>query len=150
MYESFLRFPSDIFSEFDRMQRDMEQAFGTLGLPASIRAVPRGTFPRINIGTSPKSFEVYAFAPGIDPATLEVTVDRSVLTIAGERASELPEPSEKVNIYADERFSGSFKRVVNLPEDADPTRIEARYRDGVIRVSVPKSEAAQPKRIEVK
>jgi HSP20 family protein len=150
MYESLWRFPTDIFSEFDRMQRDMEQVFGSLGMPASIRAVARGTFPAINIGTTPKSFEVYAFVPGIDPATLEVSVDRGILTIAGERATDLPEESEKVNIYADERFSGHFKRVVSLPEDADATRIEARYRDGVLRVSVPKSEAAQPKRIEVK
>ncbi len=150
MYESLLRFPTDIFSEFDRMQREMDQVFGSLGMPASIRAVARGTFPAINIGTSPKSFEVYAFVPGIDPSTLDVSVDRGVLTIAGERVTDLPEENEKVNVYADERFSGNFKRAVNLPEDVDPARIEARYRDGVLRVSVPKSEAAQPKRIEVK
>lgn len=150
MYESLLRFPTDIFSEFDRMQREMEQAFGTLGLPTSIRAVARGAFPSINIGTSSKSFEVYAFVPGVDPATLDVSVDRGTLTIAGERPGDLPEQSEKVNIYSRERFSGGFKRVVNLPEDADPSRIEARYRDGVLRISVPKSETAQPKRIEVK
>lgn len=150
MYESLLRFPTDIFSEFDRMQREMDQALASLGMPASIRAVARGAFPAINIGTSPTSFEVYAFVPGIDPSSLDVSVDRGVLTIAGERVTGLPNTRGKVNVYADERFSGSFKRAVNLPEDADATRIEARYRDGVLRVSVPKSEAAQPKRIEVK
>lgn len=150
MYESLLRFPSDIFSGFERMQREMEQVFGPLGMPASIRAAARGAFPTINIGTSPTSFEVYAFIPGIDPGKLDLSVDRGLLTIAGERATDLPEESEKVSLYAEERFSGSFKRVVNLPEDVDASRIEAKYRDGVLRVSVPKSEAAQPKRIEVK
>lgn len=150
MYESLLRFPSDIFSEFDRMQREMDQVFGGLGLPTSIRALGRGAFPKINIGTSPKSVEVYAFLPGIDPAKLDVNVDRGLLTISGERASDLPEPSDKVSIYADERFSGSFKRTVSLPEDVDPSGIDAKYRDGVLRVSIPRRESAQPKRIEVK
>lgn len=149
MYESLLRFPTDIFSEFDRMQREMDQMFGALGMPTSIRAVTRG-FPAVNIGTSPKSVEIYAFAPGIDPSKLDISVDRGLLTIAGERPSELPEEEEKVSVYADERFSGPFKRVVNLPEDVDPTGIEARYRDGVLRISVPLRESAQPKRIEIK
>lgn len=149
MYESLLRFPTDIFSEFDRMQREMDQMFGALGMPTSIRAVTRG-FPAVNIGTSPKSVEIYAFAPGIDPSKLDISVDRGLLTIAGERPSELPEEAEKVSVYADERFSGPFKRVVNLPEDVDPTGIEARYRDGVLRISVPLRESAQPKRIEIK
>jgi HSP20 family protein len=150
MYESLLRFPNDLFSEFERMQREMDRLFGTWSLPTSIRAVARGAFPAVNIGTSPKSVEVYAFAPGIDPAKLEVSVDRGLLTISGERTSDLPEESDKVSVYADERFAGSFKRVVSLPEDVDPAGIEARYRDGVLRVSIPRRESALPKRIEVK
>lgn len=113
MYESLLRYPTDLFSEFERMQREMDRLFGTWSVPTSIRAVARGAFPAVNIGTSPKSVEVYAFAPGIDPAKLEVSVDRGLLTISGERASDLPEESDKVSIYADERFAGSFKRVVS-------------------------------------
>lgn len=150
MYESLLRFPTDLFSEFERMQREMDRLFGTWSLPTSIRAVARGAFPALNIGTSPKSVEVYAFVPGVDAAKLEVSVDRGLLTISGERPSELPEESDKVSVYADERFAGSFKRVVSLPEDVDPAGIEARYRDGVLRVSVPRRESALPKRIEVK
>ncbi|MGH8603447.1 MAG: hypothetical protein ACREXR_11960 [Gammaproteobacteria bacterium] len=75
MYESLLRFPSDLFAEIDRLSREMQPAFGGLGRPSSIRAGTRGAFPAINIGTSPKSVEVYAFAPGIDPAKLEVNID---------------------------------------------------------------------------
>jgi HSP20 family protein len=73
-----------------------------------------------------------------------------LLTIAGERQSDLPQESDRVSIYAAERFAGSFKRVLNLPEDVDPASVEARYRDGVLRISVQRRESAQPKRIEVK
>jgi HSP20 family protein len=150
MYEPLFRFPTDVFAEFDQIQRAMEQVLGPLGMPASIRAVARGTFPTINIGTTPTSIEVFAFAPGIDPAKLELTVDRGVLTVAGERARELPEESDKVSVYARERPAGPFKRVLSLPEDADPMRMEARYRDGVLRVSIQRRAPAQPKAIEIK
>jgi HSP20 family protein len=76
-------------------------------------------------------------------------VDRGLLTIAGERASTLPRESEKVTIFAAERFSGPFKRVVSLPEDADASRVDAKYHDGVLHITVPKHEAAKPRRIEV-
>lgn len=150
MYESLLRLPVDLFSEFDRMQRELDQAFGGAGLPTSIRALGRGAFPRINIGTSPKAVEIYAFLPGVDTAKIDVSVDRGLLTISGERPSELPAPGEKVSIYADERFAGPFKRTVSLPEDVEPTGIEAKYRDGVLRISIPRRESARPQRIEVK
>lgn len=150
MYESLLRSPIDLLPEFDRLQREMQQAFGALGMPSSIRAVARGAFPPLNIGASPKSVEVYVFAPGVDPAKLEVSVDQGLLTIAGERAPDLPEESDKLSVHAKERFAGSFKRAVSLPADVDPARIQASYRDGVLRVSAQRRELAQPKRIEVK
>lgn len=150
MYESLLRFPGDFFPEFDQLQREMERAFGGVGMPASIRAVGRGAFPPINIGSTPDTVEVYAFAPAIDPATLEVSVDKSLLTIAGERKAEVPAESEKVSVYANERFAGAFKRVVSLPEDADASRIEARYRDGLLHITVHRREETKPRRIEVK
>ena len=150
MYQSILSAPGDLFAELDRLRREMQQSFGGLGMPSSIRAVTRGSLPAINIGSTPKSVEVYAFAPGIDPDKLDVNVDRGLLSISGERRSDLPEESGEVSIYARERFAGSFKRVISLPEDADPSRIEARYRDGVVHISVQRHEPAQPKRIEIR
>lgn len=149
MYESLLRFPTDLFAELDRMQREM-QGFGGLSLPSSIRAVGRGAFPAINIGSTPTAIRIDAFAPGIDPAKLSISIDRGLLTIAGERASDVPEESEKLSVYAHERAVGSFKRVVSPPEDADPARVEATYRDGVVSISIQRRESAQPRRIEVK
>jgi len=150
MYASLTRFPGDMFADFEALQRQVEQVLGNRGWPSSIRAAERGAFPPINMGVTQDAVEIYAFAPGIDPAKLEVNVDRGVLTIAGERAGDLPQESEKVSVYADERFAGPFRRAISLPDDADSSRIAAKYRDGILRITVPKRENAKPRRIEVR
>ena len=137
---------ADLFAELNRMQSLLDQVFPT---GSSIRSQPGAGFPVLNVGTTPSAIEVQALAPGLDPAKLEITVDRGLLVIAGERASELPANGERVNVYARERFTGKFRRVVSLPEDADPGRVEASYRDGVLRITVHKRESSLPRRIEV-
>lgn len=149
MFESLFNLPSDPFLEFERMQRELQQAFANVGRPGSIRAVASGTFPAINLGSTPNAIEIYAFAPGIDPASLDVQVDRGLLTISGERTSNRPADAERLSVYANERFAGRFKRTVSLSEDADPDQVEAHYRDGVLHVRVARREAAQPKRITI-
>jgi HSP20 family protein len=116
----FLSLLLDLFGELNRLQRDMDHMFRDVGMPSSIRAAAWSAFPAINSGATPKSVEVYAVAPEIDPAKLEVSVDRGVLTIAGERKRDLPEESNEVTIYAAERFAGSFRRALSLPKDVDP------------------------------
>jgi len=148
MYPSLLSFPGDLFAEFDALQRQMDRLLGPRGNTSSIRAVERG-FPAVNIGNTPDAVEVYAFAPGIDPGKIELTVDKGLLTIAGERRTAPPETAPKTNVYARERVDGAFRRVIALPEDADPERVDASYRDGVLRIRVQRREAARPRRIEV-
>ncbi|MBK6981591.1 MAG: Hsp20/alpha crystallin family protein [Betaproteobacteria bacterium] len=137
-------FPRDLFAELDRLQRGMQQAFD---ISPSIRGLSWGGFPAINVGATPKSVELYAFAPGIDPASLDVQVEKGVLTVAGERKAD-PLP-DKATMHIDERFAGRFRRVVTLPDDVDATGVEARYRDGVLHISVPRKEDAQPRRIAI-
>jgi HSP20 family protein len=150
MYPSLTRFPGDLFAEMEGLQRQVEQLLGWRRAPSSIRAAQRGAFPAINMGVTPEAVEIYAFAPGIDPATLDVSVDKGVLSVAGERRAEAGGAEEKASVYAQERFEGSFRRVVSLPEDADPARVDASYRDGVLKIVIPKREASKPRRIEVK
>ena len=149
MYPSLTRFTGDVFAELDALQRQVDQLFGPRGWPSSIRAANRGAFPALNVGNTGDAVEIYAFAPGIDLSKLEVSVDKGLLTIAGERAADLPEASDKVNVYADERFDGSFRRVISLPDDVDASRVDASYRDGILRIVVPKLEKSKPRRIEV-
>lgn len=144
MYRSL--FPRDVFAELDRLQRDMSTVFD---YSPSIRGYGRGGYPALNVGSTPTSVEIYAFAPGIDPAAVEISLDRGVLTIDGERKATLPAGDEKTTLHLNERFAGRFRRVVSLPDDIDPTAVTADYRDGVLHVGVKRRESAQPRRIEV-
>lgn len=137
------------FGDFDRLRRELDDLFGMTGLPTSIRSAAPGAFPALNVGNTPTSVEVYAFAPGIDPSQIDVTIDRGVMTISGERPSALPREDTRVNVYGNERFSGRFRRAISLPDDVDPAKVEATYRDGVLRVSIARRESALPKRITV-
>ena len=137
---------ADVLAELNRMHSLLDRAFTPGG---SIRSAAGAGFPTLNVGTTPTSIEVMALAPGLDAAKLDITVDRGLLVISGERRSDLPPPAERSAVYAQERFSGPFRRVVSLPEDADPAKVDARYRDGVLRISVAKRESTLPRRIAV-
>ena len=149
MYESLLNHSNSLFGQFERLRRELDDAFGASGLPSSIRSVAAGGAPAINVGRTPNSVEVYAFAPGLDASKIDVTIDRGVLRITGERAASLPEQRDGVNVYAHERGTGRFTRAVALPDDVDPAHVKASYRDGVLLISVPRRESDQPKRITV-
>ncbi len=144
MYRSL--FPRDVFAEMDRLQREMQQAFD---LSPTIRGVARNGFPAINVGGTPQAIEVYVFAPGVDPATLEVQLERGLLTIAGERKSALADADAKATAHINERFDGRFRRVVTLPDDADPDAVQAQLRDGVLHITVQRRASAQPRRITI-
>ena len=144
MYRSF--FPRDIFAEFDRLQRDMQQAFD---LAPTIRGMGSNGFPALNVGATPEAVEIYAFAPGVDPASLEVNLERGLLTIAGERKGVLPAADAKAAVHINERFEGPFRRMLTLPDDADPEAVDAKLRDGVLHITVRRRASAQPRRIAV-
>ena len=149
MYESTLNHPNSLFGQLERLRRELDDAFGATGPSNSIRSVAPGTHPAINVGRTPTSLEIYAFAPGLDASKIEVTLDRGVLRIAGERSSGIPTDDPKLNVYTRERGAGSFARTVSLPDDVDGEQVHARYRDGVLQVSVARRAEALPKRIDV-
>jgi HSP20 family protein len=144
MYRSL--FGDDVFAQFGRLQRQMQQAFDLTS--PSIRGLAGG-FPAINVGHTPASTEIYAFVPGIDPSQVDVTIDRGVLSISGERQPAFGDSDAKLTLHSNERFDGHFRRVVSLPDDSDPASVQASCRDGVLHVSVKRRESAQPRRIEV-
>jgi len=144
MYRSF--FPRDVFAEMDRLQRDVQQAFD---LSPTIRGFARNGFPALNVGGTPKTLEIYAYAPGVDPATLEVHLERGLLALAGERKSPLPESDTKSAVHINERFEGRFRRVLTLPDDADPDQVDAKLRDGVLHITIQRRASAQPRRITI-
>ena len=129
MYGFHLNHPSRVFGALERQRREAS--------------------PALNVGRTPGSVDVYAFAPGLDASKIEVTLDRGVLRIAGERRTDTPEGGEKLSVRTRERSNGAFERAVALPDDVDASSVHASYRDGVLHVSVARRAAAQPQRITV-
>jgi HSP20 family protein len=140
----FSLFPRDLFAEVERLQRELQQAFN---VSPTIRGVARGAFPPLNVAATEDSAEIYAFAPGLDPSSINVQIERGVLSISGERAPE--RPGANATLHMNERFSGRFHRVITLAEDLDTSEVGATYRDGVLHISVKRSEAAKPRRINI-
>ncbi|MCC8403310.1 Hsp20/alpha crystallin family protein [Paraburkholderia sp. MMS20-SJTN17] len=138
-------FGTNLFGELDRLQRQMSGLFG--GFPSSLRSSRFGTFPHINIGTTDDTIEIVAFAPGVEPAKFDISIEKGLLSIAGERTVQ--EAAEGTRQYAQERFNGSFRRVIELPQQADPDKVQARYVDGCLLISVGKREASKPRAITV-
>lgn len=147
MFGYLTGFDHDLFDQFERMRRQMDVMFGDRGGPLGIRSVAAGTYPAINVGASPKQVDAYVFAAGVDPQSLDISLRQNLLTVSGERKIELPEGAQA---YRRERFNGSFKRVITLPDDVDPDSVDAAYRDGVLHISVQRREELQPRKIEVK
>lgn len=145
MFGSLTNFES-LFDELRRWEQEVDQMLGFGGSPAGIRAVARGTFPGVNVGATDESVDVYLFAPGLDPNKLELTLQQNLLLVSGERAEPV---NEKAAYYRQERFRGEFRRVVSLPDDVDPDNVSAKYRDGILQVSVRRRQAVKPRQITV-
>ncbi|WP_423194736.1 Hsp20/alpha crystallin family protein [Cupriavidus sp. H18C2] len=144
---SDLSIGADLFNELDRVQRQVASLFG--GFPSSIRSGRFGAFPPVNIGATDNSIEIVAFAAGLSPDNFEVSIDKGLLTISGERPAMQSGDDPEVRLYAQERFVGTFRRVVELPQGADPDKVQARYSNGCLSISVGKREASKPRAIAV-
>ena len=104
--------------------------------------------PAVDIKEEEDRFVIYADLPGVDPDDIEITMEQGVLTLKGERSKETKEEHEGYKRV--ERVNGSFYRRFSLPDIADTERIEAKGKNGVLEITLPKQEKAKPKRITVK
>jgi len=147
MFESLFSFgPGGVFDEFRRLENQMDQLLRGSSWPAEIRSMQRGTFPPLNIGATPERVDVYVFAAGLDPKSLDLSIQQNLLSIAGSRNVEV---NENVDYYRRERFNGDFRRVISLPDDLDPERVDAKYRDGVLQITIQRRESARARQITV-
>ena len=146
MFGSITNWDGDLINQFNRLQNDLEQFWGSPSGPASIRAVARGSYPSINIGVTTTSAEIYVFAAGLDQKQIELSVQRNLLTISGEIASAQPDGT---SAYLKERHVGPFRRVLSLPEDIDPDSASASYKNGVLHISVQRKTESRPRKIQI-
>ena len=108
----------------------------------------REWLPSTDISETDKEYLIKAELPEVKKEDVKVNVEDGVLTISGERKFEKEEKDKKYHRI--ERSYGSFMRSFSLPDGADSTRINAEFKDGVLRVHLPKNEKAKTKSIEVK
>jgi HSP20 family protein len=103
--------------------------------------------PSVDVREENDRFVLYADLPGIDPEDIEVSMDKGMLTIKGERSSETSSETERFSRV--ERRYGSFHRRFALPDSADPEGIRASGRHGVLEITIPKRPESAPRRIQV-
>ncbi|NBM18001.1 Hsp20/alpha crystallin family protein [Streptomyces sp. GC420] len=125
---------TDPFREFDRLTQQM---FGTAARPA---AMPMDAYRQGD------EFVVGFDLPGVDPESIDLDVERNVLTIRAERRPTAPEGAE---VIASERPTGTFSRQLFLGESLDTERIDASYDAGVLTLRIPVAEQAKPRKIQV-
>jgi HSP20 family protein len=133
---SVLRF--DPFRDVDRLAEQL------LGAPAGTRRAPH--FMPMDLFRSGDHFVLLADLPGVDPGSVDVSVDNGMLTIRAERTSR---GDDSVEWLASERFTGSYMRQLTLGDGIDADRIAASYDNGVLSVTIPLAEKAKTRRIDV-
>lgn len=145
----------EMMHEVERLHREIDQIFqgggNHRGYPrfpnAFLPGVSTRTYPLINIFDKGEAYEVEALAPGVNPSSFNITANRDSLTISGEKpAADGIHPEQ---YHRTERSAGKFSRSFSLPSVIDVNRIEAEYKNGLLRVHVPKAEEAKPKSISV-
>lgn len=139
----------DPFQDLQSFRDEMNRTFSRwFGREEGEEPAPRRWVPALDVTESKEAYNVDVEVPGVRPEDINVTIDRGMLTIQGERRSE--EEKTDRSYHRVERRYGSFRRSISLPGDVDSSRVEASYDQGVLHLVVPKTAASQPKRIEVK
>jgi len=137
------------FNELNWLRSNLEN-WASSKLARDLRADTGGRFPLINVGETDQEFKVYVFAPGMDQKDLEVRIQNNLLTIQGKRETLTEKDLKEATIYRQERFSGEFVKTLSLPDSVNSESIEARVKNGIVTITLPKKAALQPKRIEVR
>ena len=147
----------DFISDLEKMRREMDRFLDEFGTSSWSFPFSRTSFlpgraargyPLLNIGEDGENIYVDALAPGVDPKTLDVSVKQDMLMISGEKSSLLSSVGAEA-IHRSERSAGQFTRSITLPFEVDSGKIKATYQDGVLKITMPKAEAAKPRQIQV-
>ncbi len=142
------------FREMDDLQRRLASVFDLAPLRRSSLTTDEESMtvpewaPAVDIIEDDKEYLIKVELPEVHKDDVKLTVEGGTLTISGERKTEKEEKNRR--FHRVERFYGRFERSFNIPDDADASKVNADFKDGVLRVHVAKSEKARPKQIEVK
>jgi HSP20 family protein len=132
------------FEELDRMKRHLDQLFTQSG---QSRIKGAGVFPLVNLTENQEAYLLRAELPGVSAENLDIQTMGRNISISGERRIET---DRSAKYHRREREAGRFSRAVALPGEIDRDKIEATLKNGVLELRVPKSEAAKPRKIDIK
>ncbi|MGD8449498.1 MAG: Hsp20/alpha crystallin family protein [Desulfobacterales bacterium] len=150
-YRKFFNVPnwgfSKSFLELDRLRRQMDEFFGAVS-GGTVPMPSAGVFPLINVTEDANKYYVRAELPGMKSNELDIQVTADGISISGER--KIPVEGNNVRYHRREREAGTFSRSFNLPGEINVNKVEASLENGVLMVTITKSEAAKPRQIKVK
>ncbi len=143
----------NLYAEMEALHREVNDLFRRSGGadlfgPTVVQKPEIDRYPRISRREDADNLYVEALIPGVDSQHLDMTVGRGALTLAGERKAGTGE-EPVTGWHRRERRAGRFSRTIDIPLDIDHEKVSAEYRDGVLRVTLPKAASAKPKRIEI-
>ncbi len=136
------------FWELEKMRGHMESIYNALaGGVCQIRKNYTGVFPLVNLSEDDEHLYLTAELPGADPASLDISVKGDTLSLRGEVKNM--EAAAEVNFHRRERESGSFRRTMTLPAKVEVDKVEAKFKNGILTVTMPKAAEAKAHRISV-
>lgn len=131
----------------ERLQREMNRIFSDFS-GRRLASLQGAVFPPVNLSEDGENLYVRTELPGMKPEDLEISVEGETLTIRGEK--KLAEGGENVSYHRRERESGRFRRIMTLPTRVDPENVSAAFKNGVLKIVLPKAPEVRPKQITVK
>lgn len=134
-------------TSIDRMltlNRALDQAFNGVGSA-------RVWVPALDVAERGDAYVIHAELPGVSPDQVDVRFEQNVLTVRGTKPASFDVSTDgEVRVFAAERVHGSFERSVRLPEFVDAEKIDASFTNGLLTVTIPKAQAAQPRKITIR
>ena len=150
IYRRFFGLPSwetrSPYTELERMRHQMDRLFEEW--PRTYQRQAAGVFPLINLTEAQDNFFIRAELPGMSSKELDIQATSNSVSIGGER--KIPAESTEAKYHRREREAGKFSRIVGLPSEIDPDKVEADLVNGVLTVVVPKAQIAKPRQISVR
>lgn len=140
----------DPFGELEEVSNRLNRIFGRSAVPAAAgneMMTVADWAPSVDISETDKEYLIKADIPGVKKEDVKVTIENGVLTVKGERKSEKDEKGK--TFHRIERSYGSFVRSFSLPEGVDDAAAKAEFKDGMINITLPKSEKAKSKAVEI-
>lgn len=139
-------------SEVDRMFDDFFTSFGLPPMPllrSRIGGEDVMLKPSLDLGASDKEYTITVELPGVDEKDISIDVNKTTLTISGEKKQEFEDKDEKKGMYRVERSYGAFQRTIALPEDANIDGIKASFDKGILCVTIQRTEAMSTKKVAI-